>query len=111
METRFENMSLTDDGSMVFEGEGDPMENNSGDLSLVGRFLTDRTIRFTIMRERMADVWRPGKGVTIKEQEKGVYVFQFYYRIDMQRVLMDGPWNFDNQLLILEKIKPGESPA
>lgn len=36
-------------------------------LCLVGRFLTDKSIRVHIMRERLAGIWRPGKGVSIKE--------------------------------------------
>jgi hypothetical protein len=34
---------------------------------LVGRFLCDRTIHFNSMRVRMADLWKPVKGVIIKE--------------------------------------------
>ena len=34
-------------------------------LCLVGRFLTNKNIRVPIMKEQLANVWRPLEGVTI----------------------------------------------
>ncbi|MCI62428.1 hypothetical protein A2U01_0083685, partial [Trifolium medium] len=51
--------------SFDFEEEGD--DNVDFRWCLIGRFLCDRPIHFNSMRVRMADVWKPVKGVTIKE--------------------------------------------
>nr|DAD24220.1 TPA_asm: hypothetical protein HUJ06_025683 [Nelumbo nucifera] len=37
------------------------------DMCLVGRFLTDRSINFNVMKHRMASIWHLGKGVCIKD--------------------------------------------
>lgn len=74
-------------------------------LCLVGRFLTDRCIHSHIMKERMSEVWRPVKGVSIKDVSPGIFLFQFFHKLDMEKVLGGGPWTFDNHALVLERMK------
>lgn len=52
-------------------------EKQFGNLEfcLVGHFFTDRSIRVLIMKDRLAEIWRPGKGVFIKKLEGGVFLF------------------------------------
>lgn len=52
----------------------------------MGRFLIDRNVRVQVMKERMADVWKPGKWVYICELARGVFLFQFYHKLDLHRV-------------------------
>jgi 14-3-3 protein epsilon len=55
----------------------------------------------------MADLWKPVKGVTIKEATQGVFLFHFAHPLDMEAVLNGGPWTFDNNMLILEQVHLG----
>jgi 14-3-3 protein epsilon len=55
----------------------------------------------------MADVWRSVKGVKIKETTPGLFLFQFAHALDMEAVLQGGPWSFNNQMLILERVGLG----
>lgn len=64
-----------------------------------------------MLKDRMATIWELVKGVVIKEVEKGVFVFRFFHKLDMQRVVNGGPWMFDNHLLILGQIAANEMPA
>jgi 14-3-3 protein epsilon len=59
------------------------------------------------MKVTMADVWRPVKGVKIKEATTGLFLFQFAHALDMEAVLQGGPWAFNNQMLILERVQLG----
>lgn len=59
------------------------------------------------MRDRMAGVWRPLGGLTIKEVEASLFIFHFYHQVDIQRVLKGGPWSFDKHLLILSTMHEG----
>ncbi|MCI46573.1 hypothetical protein A2U01_0067814, partial [Trifolium medium] len=81
-----------------FRFEFEEEEDEQVDLRwcLVGRFLSDRTIHFTSMKVRMAELWKPMKGVTIKEVTTGKFLFQFAHPLDMEAVLNGGPWTFDN---------------
>jgi hypothetical protein len=56
------------------------------------------------MKVRMADLWKPVKGVTIKETPTGKFLFHFNHPLDMEAVLNGGPWSFDNNTLILERV-------
>lgn len=77
-------------------------------LGLFGRFLTDRPMRVHIMKERMAGIWHPVHGVSIRESEPGTFLFQFFHELDLQRVLLQGPWSLDNHLLILNALPEGQ---
>lgn len=81
MEENIESLSLVDE-----EGDG----------FVFGRFLSDRPIRTNIMVDRLASIWRPGRGVSIKEKETGLFLFQFFHQIDKERVFKGGLWSFDN---------------
>jgi 14-3-3 protein epsilon len=59
------------------------------------------------MKVRMADLWRPVKGVTIKEAKTGLFLFSFAHPLDMEAVLNGGPWTFDNNMLIVDRVQLG----
>jgi hypothetical protein len=102
-----ENLSLQEEEGFVFyfeEGEEDQVDFR---WSLVGRFLGDRSIHDNSMKVTMAEVWRPVKGVKIKEAKAGLFLFQFSHELDMENVLQGGPWTFNNQMLILERVQLG----
>lgn len=79
-----------EDDGLSFQVDGDAEAKHDLQLCLVGRFLTDRPIRVLIMKARMAGIWRPVKGVTIKEASPGLFLFQFFHVRDMEAVLRGG---------------------
>ncbi|CAI9787318.1 unnamed protein product [Fraxinus pennsylvanica] len=104
---------------LVIEDEDQGVELQGGDATkeivdycycLVGRFHTDRVVHFISIRNTMESIWHPKKGVCIKEMGAGIYVFQFYHPIDMSRVLENGPWTFNNHLLLLKHLKEDVNP-
>ena len=95
---------------LSLEGVDDVGGEDTFELSLVGRFLTDRSINFNFMRDRLSHLWRPGKGVCISELANQWYIFKFFHVVDLKRVLAGGPWTYDNHLLILHWIQLGECP-
>lgn len=78
---------------------------------LVGRFLTDRPIRFHIMKSKMAEFWQPVCGVAVKQAGTNLYVFRFFHPRDMEKVLKKGPWSFDGYTLILGLLQQGQIPT
>ncbi|KAJ8758855.1 hypothetical protein K2173_002634 [Erythroxylum novogranatense] len=78
--------------------------------SLVGSFLTKKPIHAQSMKDTLASLWRPVMGVYIKEIDPNRFIFQFFHERDMQRVLEDGPWTFDNQLLLLKQLCSTDQP-
>nr|DAD38903.1 TPA_asm: hypothetical protein HUJ06_013225 [Nelumbo nucifera] len=79
-------------------------------MCLVGRFLTDKSINFNVMKHQMASIWHPGKGVCIKDISDQRFLFQFFHSVDLKRDLEGGAWTYDNHVLFLHHLKPGEIP-
>ena len=78
--------------------------------AIVGRFFPDNNLNKEAMRHTIANVWRPGRGMYVEDLEEGRFLFQFAHEADVRRVMEGGPWNFDNHLLIFQRVKSGEDP-
>lgn len=58
----------------------------------------------------MAGLWRPGKGICVKDLSPTLFLFQFFHEIDIRRVLESGPWTFDQHILIVKRLGELEQP-
>nr|KYP37482.1 hypothetical protein KK1_041313 [Cajanus cajan] len=58
----------------------------------------------------MVEIWQPRCGVSIQEISSGLFMFNFFHAMDMQKVLKGSPWSFDRHLLILGTLQPGDIP-
>lgn len=75
---------------------------------LVGRFLTDKNVHFAAMHNTLATLWRPIKGVSIRDLGSQIFLFQFFHEVDIQRVEKGGPWTFNKHLLLMKRLEPDE---
>ncbi|XP_019166909.1 PREDICTED: uncharacterized protein LOC109162680 [Ipomoea nil] len=78
--------------------------------NLVGRLLTDRQVRFDHLQQVLASVWCPVMGMYVVSLANDLFLFQFPHPRDLQRVVDDGPWSFENNHLILEQVLRGVLP-
>ncbi|GAU47702.1 hypothetical protein TSUD_190310 [Trifolium subterraneum] len=106
-EINFETLNLDEEEELNFVVGEDIEEQHDLNLCLVGRFVHDRPIRFNSMKACLADVWRPVKGMTVKEATQGLYLLKFFHPLDVEEVLKGGPWTFDNFTLIIDRLKIG----
>lgn len=111
------NVTIEDeeDEGLAFEVEAgeqylDASQEINAELCLVGRFLVDGVIDFPSMKQTLAALWRPGKGVFIKEVDINLYLFQFYHMVDMKRVIEGSPWSFNRKALVIARMKEGDIP-
>ncbi|KAL8121332.1 hypothetical protein AgCh_018172 [Apium graveolens] len=72
------------------------------------RLLTEKNINVRAMKSKLEDVWKPVAGINIKEIGQEVFLFQFFRKEDMNWVMSGGPWSFDNVMLALKPVAPGE---
>lgn len=77
---------------------------------LVGRLLADRQIKLAYFAERMATTWKPVKHVSILQSERDRYLLQFHHKMDVAKVMEEGPRLYDNFHLVVERITPGVVP-
>lgn len=109
---RMAALGIEEEENECFILDGDIEEDvNRYELCLVGKLLTEKNVNSRAMKTKIADVWRPAMGISIKELDHGIFLFQFYRVEDLQWVLKGGPWTFDNVMLALEQVAPGENPA
>ncbi|XP_017217178.1 uncharacterized protein LOC108194750 [Daucus carota subsp. sativus] len=94
------NIILQEDVSLVSDAK----------LCLVGRFLTKGVIDFQAMQQTLAALWRPGKGVHIRELDVNLFQFQFYHELDIKRVIEGSPWSFNRKVLIISRMQQGINP-
>lgn len=108
---RLATMGIEDEenSELVFDEEAEDVSNKF-DLCLVGRFLTEKSLNVRVMKSKLADIWRPPRGINIKDLKPGTYLFQFYHIDDLEWVLSGGLWSFDGAMLALSKIGLGEDP-
>ncbi|XP_031127633.1 uncharacterized protein LOC116029731 [Ipomoea triloba] len=74
---------------------------------LVGRFLTAKLVKLEYMRQVMASVWKPVKGVQVTELQPNLFMFVFFHASDMHYVIDEGPWSFENCTLVCQPVKDG----
>lgn len=72
---------------------------------LVGRFLTDSSIDFQLMQHKMASLWRPGKGMYVKQLEANRFLLQLYHELDITRVCNGSPWTFRRFHLVFVRLR------
>ena len=111
MENQITALSLNDEEKEELDFQGTWTESEGLGLSLLERFMTDMVINLLAMKHRMTILWRPTRGVTVKEVQPFLYIFQFFHIVDLQRVMDTGPWSFDGDLLILHHLQSGDSWA
>lgn len=112
IDQRMAGLGIEEEENESFVLDGDIEEDvNRFNLCLVGRLLTKKNINVRAMKSKLPDMWKPAMGISIKDLEQDVFLFQFYKKEDMQWVMNGGPWSFDNVMLALETVTAGEDPA
>lgn len=112
MEEKFASITIEeeDQGGLVYEGDVADLSDVDMRWCLVGRFLTESSIDFQAMQHKMASLWKPGRGLYVKDLGGNRFIFQFYHEVDIKRVLDGSPWTFGRFHLILERLKEGDNP-
>ena len=62
------------------------------------------------MKNTMAALWHPRKGVCIKDLSPYLFLFQFFHEVDLKHVIDSGLWTFDQHILILKRSGENEQP-
>ena len=104
-----ENMSLTveEEETIAISDEGRLREIESCNLSLVGRFLTCKPFNKRAAKATLRRAWGLNEGLQIVEVGENLFQFKFKTEFDMERIIHDGPWTFDNQILLVQKWQKG----
>ena len=104
-----ENMRLTTEEEETIEipdeERREGLENCA--LSLLGKFLTCRSFNKRAAITTLKRAWGLEETVHIVEVGTNLFQLKFKSEFEMNRVIKDGPWTFDNQVLLLTPWKIG----
>lgn len=103
-------LHVEEEQRLLIEESSTATENFDPRWCLVGRLLSDRTIDFGAFKNVMAALWRPVKGLGVKDLDHNWYLFQFWHEMDISRVLDGSPWTFNRIPLLLCRLKEGDDP-
>lgn len=112
MEDSFAKIRLEEEEEvgLSYEGETEVLPEIDVRLCLVGRFLNESAIDFQAMQHKMASLWKPGRGLYVKEIEPNRYIFQFYHEVDIKRVIEGSSWTFGRFHLMFVRLQEGDNP-
>ena len=80
-------------------------------LSLFGRLLSERNQNLRALKSTLKSAWKMGSDLQIVEVGNNVLQFKFNSEYQMQWVERNGPWNFENNLLLLCRWRKGLSAS
>ena len=78
-------------------------------LSLFGQLSADRNQNLRALKNTLRLAWKMGSDLQIVDVGKGILQFKFSLEYQMKWVEKNGPWNFENNLLLLCRWRRGLS--
>lgn len=114
LSTLYGNLTIADadDDTEEIRLENIPISNGDEEtvFCVVGRLVTEKPTKLIFFQDTMASIWRPAKGMNVHEIQQNLFVFRFYDEDDLLLAMEDGPWAYDQSLLVLKRMLPGENP-
>lgn len=68
---------------------------------LVGKILSTKRINREAFRSLIPSIWKINQGMSVEQLRDNMYVFHFKSEQEKKRVLNEGPWSFNNSLIVL----------
>lgn len=72
--------------------------------TLVSKLWTDNSYNVRAFKQTMTQAWRHKNPIEIQDLNKNLFLFRFSSKRDAENVSRNGPWSFDRNLLILERV-------
>lgn len=110
MEKQMEKLKiLEEEKGRVVEIEDDDIEETTRDNQNIAvcKILTNRTINGEMFSEKIPKIWSLEGKVEIEKAGKNTFLHNFKKFRDKSRVVMGGPWSFDNAIMLFEDLKGG----
>ena len=93
LQKAWKRLTLTDEEEKIVICDDDtPSEHmEQVALCLLGKLHTENTFNIDVMKTVLKNVWKPAKGVIIKELNWNLFLFQFFTKIDKDYDFNEGP--------------------
>lgn len=104
------SLSEGEEGISITEGEVAVLKEK-GTRCLVGRIGTEKRINRESFKSLLLRLWRPVGGVSFKEIQENLWIFEFSDCDDKRRVLSGRPWLFDRYILVINDLDGNLPPS
>lgn len=75
---------------------------------LAAKFLTKRVLNLEAVLRTLKSLWRATSGLKGRDMGDNRVLFMFNDTLDMDRVIVNGPWSFDKFLILLKRMEDDE---
>ena len=103
------NMQLTEEEELQIsiseEGRAQVIEECS--QSLMGKLLTDKKQNLRALKNTLRTAWKIGQNLKIVEVGNDILQFKFANEYQLRWVETNGPWNYENNLMLLKRWERG----
>ncbi|CAH9132533.1 unnamed protein product [Cuscuta epithymum] len=102
-----------ENNGLVFESGALNVHNGEEEnprFAAVARVITNKLVRSVSFRDTMDMIWRPSRGVSIEQIGDMCFMLQLFHESDISRVLQDGPWSFDQNLVVISRVGERDMP-
>lgn len=98
------NITLTEGEQLgITMSDGEIAEaQKQGTNCLIGKIWAGKQINKDAFRKVFTRIWRLDGGVSFKEIQHNVWMFEFSHEGEKRRVLAGHPWSFDRYILVLK---------
>lgn len=100
-----------EEGAGISADEGDVCEGEIFNRTLVGKIWTENPFNIRAFKSTMVLAWCVKNQVEAQELNKNLFLFKFASKREADPVLNNGPWSFDRNLVIFERISGDEQPS
>ena len=99
---RWEEFSLTGPESC-----GIPLTSRRANQggTIAAKFLTRKNINIDAVARTFRPLWKADKDFTIRDMGEKKILFTFKDKIDVERVMQNGPWAYDRSLVICQRVE------
>jgi hypothetical protein len=103
---------IADDDEAIPIG-ADEMCNDDESFSrtLVGKIWTEIPYNTRAFKQTMLQAWRARNPIEIQDLNKNLFLFKFTSKREADLVCKNGPWSFDKNILVLNRISGNEQPS
>ncbi|MCH96370.1 hypothetical protein A2U01_0017356, partial [Trifolium medium] len=100
-----------EDEAILVEAEEMCNDDESFNRTLVGKIWTESPYNVRAFKQTMTQAWRCRNPVDIQDLNRNLFLFKFATKKEAELVCRNGPWSFDRNLLILNRISGDEQPS
>ncbi|KAH6762363.1 hypothetical protein C2S52_019796 [Perilla frutescens var. hirtella] len=80
-------------------------------VCMVGRLVTEKPPNTYYLLDVLKKAWKVRKDFSAREWGRNLFLFKFGTKGDMEWVLRNQPWHYDNHLFVIAPLKGNEQPS